>query len=264
MKRILLEVTTLLFALVIAAMLFISPLAQAAEFDGDRWSTSFNYFVDRDCPDYVAPAVKEALEKHSPVVYHYFGKSSMTPSNDSQNLIYCGATDVQSGMIQTIPFHLELKEEKVVNSGNAAAGRARWYVIKKQDRIVECDVWLSSIWMNEGNVDKYVLHEVTGHCMGLRHLPNPNAVMYFAPYRNDFHVDDFAELADLYDTCPDKDFIDSDGNIFHVALDVEALLARLDLREHDRYRGVELVGKQYVGSEWPAGLVDIRESGCDG
>ena len=242
----------------LGVLLSVSTKTSASEYDGEHWQSTFMWYVDASCPSYVKPAVEEALEKHSPVESLFLGVWSRGVSQDSSNVIYCGYSDVQEMQLQQpLPYGLEYAVAE------ATAGRAKWYFFRESQKIVECDVWFGTASLTEENVELYVLHEVLGHCMGLQHSNDRDAVMYFAPNATGFHVDDYAGLTELYRLCRDKDYIDTLGNKYIARLDVEDLLAVLDNREHDMYRGVELSGYMDANTMWPAGLYNIKESACE-
>ena len=252
--RTLLAMATMLVLL--STVLNMHP-ATAAEYDGEHWQSTFIWYVDISCPTYVKPTVEAVLEKHSPVAHLFISTWSLGVSQDSSNVIYCGYSDVQEMQLQQLPYRLEAA------TSETTAGRARWYFYREQQKIVECDVWFSSGSLTEETVELYVLHEVVGHCMGLQHSIDRDAVMYFAPTATGFRVDDYAGLTELYRLCREKDYIDTLGNKYIARMDVEDLLAVLDNREHDMYRGVELSGYLDANTMWPSGLYNIKESSCN-
>ena len=252
--------TAFLVGLVFAAAMFFGSKVEAAEFLGPKWrnTDTLHWYVDPSCPNYVKTATEVMMNRHSPIKHSYAGKWQHGASRDNANYIYCGSTDVQETQIQQ-----RLTPGMSLTVRNAVAGRAYVYAYETDKRIFECDVWLNTDYLDDQTVYRYVGHEVTGHCMGLDHSPIKSSIMYYAPYRNDFHIDDFAGLTELYSQCHDKDFIDSDGNKYMSRLDVDALLARLNERQYDMWRGIELSAYQYVNTNWPLGLVEIKESSCN-
>lgn len=236
----------------------IVNLVHAAEYNGEHWQSTYLWYVDASCPAFVKNSVEEQLAKHSPVATQYVTVWNRGISQDSANVIYCGYSDVQETQVQLpLPYGLTSSVSETV------AGRARWYHLTATQEIVECDVWLSSMYTNEDTVDRYVLHEVLGHCMGLRHSSEKDAVMYYAPRATSFHIDDYAGLTELYRLCRDSAFVDYKGNLYLARLDVEELLEALDDRQYDAYRGVELSAYLAANEPWPASVYNVKESACD-
>jgi len=246
---------TLLFALCFGTV----ETAEAANYDGEKWTTTFNWMISDTCPAYVKTSVEEMLNKHGPVDNVYQRKTYVAPTHgDRSNVIYCGFEDVMESMLQKpLPRYMGYNMEE------ATGGRARWSWYESSLQIVECDVWLSTLYMNQWNVDKYTLHEVVGHCMGLRHSDIPDAVMYFAPYAQALHVDDYAGLYELYEKCDGIPYVDVRGNIYLPKLDIDDLLEDLDRREYDKWVGINVSAMLDANEEWPNGVYNIKESACD-
>ena len=258
--------TVCYIAIIIGCYVVFTDDAEAAEYKGDHWATSFSWRVDKGCPVYVKTSVQEMLDKHAPVTNNYYGRSYTTPSfGDKQNVIYCGVTDVQSEQLTTpLPAYVDYEVTELVSrEENAVAGRARrsWYASSLE--MIECDVWLSTLFIDEENINKFTLHEVVGHCMGLTHSNDTNAVMYYAPSATQWAADDFAGITELYEQCHEKPYIDSIGNVYMPSLDVEDLLEAIDNRDHDKWRGVTLAAYLDANENWPAGLYNIKESACE-
>lgn len=255
------DIRLAILACILGIVATLAINAEAAEYSGEHWQTPFVWYIGADCPAYVQPAVEEALEKYSPVEHHFVRIWTIGVSQDSSSVIYCGYSDEQETQLQKpLPYWLDMDDQAT------AAGRARWYFFKTQQKIVECDVWLSSLFMNEDNVDRYVLHEVLGHCMGLQHSNYTDAVMYYAPSVNHLHIDDMAGLTQLYKTCRAMPFVDAAGNMYLPRLDVEDLLDGLvkagASQDYSEYRGKELQAYLPALGEWPLDVYAIQESAC--
>ena len=244
---------------VIMMLGFFIKAAEGYEFNGEHWQSEFSWYFHDSCPRFLKSAIEEALEKYSPAQHRFVSRSYTTPSLDNKSVMYCGEEDIRATQLSA-PLNPGLIE--VTEYTTAAAARRSFF--KDSLKINACDVWFNSDYLDEYTpyVQTLVLHEVVGHCHGLRHSRERNAVMWWQGTHNDIHIDDFAGLTELYQVCRDKPFIDTDGNIYHPRLDIEDLLISLDDPEFDAYLGVELSGLQLANTPWPSGLYDYKASVC--
>lgn len=255
---------TLYMKTLMIATLMSFSLVHAAEYNGEHWESTFQWYIDASCPALVKTAVEEALDRYSPVDTQFVGIWSKGISQDSASVIYCGDSDVQQAQLQApLPYGLASSVADALDAPYIVAGRAYRYYYTETQEMAECDVWLNSVIINEQLLDVLVLHEL-GHCMGLLHSSEENAVMYYVPTAKSFHIDDYAGLTELYSMCRDKNFTDYMGNMYIARLDVEDLLEALDDRAYDMFRGVELSAYLDAGGIWPSSVYNVKQSSCEG
>lgn len=232
---------TVFLILLTLACAFIDR-AEAYEYNGEKWMSRIDWYMGAGCPSYVKGTVEEVAKEIeanvAAIETRYVTKWSGVPAQDQRTTFYCGTTDVQESYLINLPWWLEM------NTAETVAGRARWYYKESNNEIVECDVWLNTDELTEGNVEKFVRHELA-HCLGLRHSNEYSAVMYYAPLLPYYHVDDWAGLKRLYHDC--TPVIDKYLNLYIGAVETtEGMLS-----------GILRAGKQ-----WYADVYNVEEVEC--
>lgn len=229
-----------LLILTVALLIFTAPRAEAYEYyPGEpAWPDAPIYWhYDSSCPGYVHPEIIPAFTAWG-VRTPQFAGPSMVGGYDGLSTIYCSVVSEQA--LSLLPADVGYAVD------SAAMAKAYVYWSKSRGIMLECDIQLDTTQTTAENI-RYILRHEIGHCLGLAHSAEPDALMW--PYiKSDIglNVDDIGGMSRLYGMC--ESVADAAGNTF---LDRVA------------FEGKNWSGFVPAGGVWPGDVYSVQETSCE-
>ena len=156
-----------------AVGIFLCQSGYAFEPTGQKWNKDYVWEMGQGCSVLVELFMPIALEPYSRWVDSSKGDDFFdTPSiDDNKSVVYCSSAPVGANDIT--------ERHDGVGSDWAVSGNARWRFSSTYNLTIECDIWIyedAPLF----SILKILRHEL-GHCFGLFHSDNENAIMFHTP-----------------------------------------------------------------------------------
>lgn len=188
----------------IVCLLFISTGAFGAELSipYKKWDRpEVLYFVDKpSCPKLVLDQFPSILEEPSRFIKFLDGGMRRTIGYDGMPTIFCDkeSTRLGSSSLVAIPDNIVVTEYNVLSETRQPVVLATTRVYSSlSGSIIDADIWIDTDYIHESNI-KFVLRHELGHLLGLPHSENEDALMYWKPTRETWHITDYATLSLAY------------------------------------------------------------------
>ncbi|MFT4861151.1 MAG: hypothetical protein ACI95C_000352 [Pseudohongiellaceae bacterium] len=182
----------------------ITP-SQGFEISEKRCYSDVTLYSSSNCPNFVIELIPTVIATMTPIANSYGGKQNGV-GFDRKPTIYCSPENIQA--LTLLPESID--SDEVFSS----LGSAKRYWEKTTYKLVDCDIWLNSDYIDPDNIGKILCHE-WGHCLGLDHEDEQPSIMASQLNLIDSEaltINDLAGINVLYELCIDA--IDDAGSHF--------------------------------------------------
>jgi len=220
------------------ALDIIAP-SQGFEISGKRWYSEVTFYSSSNCPSFVVESLPQLITTMTPIPNSYGGKQNGV-GFDRKPTVYCSPERTQA--LSYLPETVDSDEVF------STLGSARRYWEKTTYKLVDCDIWLNSEFINPENIGKILRHE-WGHCLGLEHEDQQLSIMATTLpniLSEELTINDLAGINVLYGLCIDE--VDKEGNHFMHKVPFNG----------DFYYGI-----MPVDGVWPTHVHTVGKSDCD-